>query len=253
MWYNRLVGATAPTNPEHKSESEMNEKDKIIERVQKLLAMAADESSPNEAAIAAKRARSLMDKYQISLGDMLRNSEFSQSKVGLSRKFMPIWENWLAIAVANYNDCIASLDMNDYKYKTVMFKGYDSDVKMCEYMYVFLVEACKRHCSMQVTGSRYNARVGTAYKEAFSGAVCDRLNDMTRNRKESMISDGRSLMVIKRDLVEQEFGKPGYKQYKHNVRNVADEMAARKMGMEAGRKVPLHMGVDETDKVESDE
>jgi len=46
MWYNRLVKAAykryePPTNSEHKSESEMNEKDKIVGRVQKLSAMAA--------------------------------------------------------------------------------------------------------------------------------------------------------------------------------------------------------------------
>ena len=35
---------------------------KIKERIAKLLAMARDASSPNEAAIAAQRARSLMDK-----------------------------------------------------------------------------------------------------------------------------------------------------------------------------------------------
>lgn len=231
----------------------MEDKSKIIERVQKLLAMAADDSSPNEATIAAKRARSLMDKHQISLGDMLKNSEFSQHKVGLSRKFMPVWENCLAVAVAEYNDCIAALDINEFKYRTVVFKGYDSDVKMCEYMYIFLIEACKRSCSIEITGSRYNARKGTAFKEAFSRTVCSRLNEMTAERKRQMISDGRSLMIIKKDLVAEEFGKPAYKKTRHQVRDDIEEMLAAKRGEEAGKSVPLHMGLDETDKVGKDE
>ena len=39
--------------------------EKIIERIKKLLRLAEDNSSPNEAMIAAKRARSLMDQHQI--------------------------------------------------------------------------------------------------------------------------------------------------------------------------------------------
>ena len=43
---------------------------KIQDRVQKLLNMAKDASSPNEAMIAMERARRLMDKYQIEETDL---------------------------------------------------------------------------------------------------------------------------------------------------------------------------------------
>ena len=43
---------------------------KIMERVRKLLAMAKDATSPHEAAIAARRARSLMDKHQLEEHEM---------------------------------------------------------------------------------------------------------------------------------------------------------------------------------------
>ncbi|NNK82763.1 MAG: DUF2786 domain-containing protein, partial [Flavobacteriaceae bacterium] len=38
--------------------------EKIVTRIENLLRMAEDSSSPNEAAIAAVRAKKLMDKYQ---------------------------------------------------------------------------------------------------------------------------------------------------------------------------------------------
>ncbi len=47
------------------------EYEKIINRVKKLLALSNDTSSPNEAAIALKRVRSLMDKYQLTHEDIL--------------------------------------------------------------------------------------------------------------------------------------------------------------------------------------
>jgi hypothetical protein len=43
--------------------------EKIKDRIAKLLRMSQDASSPNEAAIAAGRARALMDKYQIEAFD----------------------------------------------------------------------------------------------------------------------------------------------------------------------------------------
>ncbi len=53
----------------------MNEQNlEIIERVRKLLSMAVDTSSPHEAAIAASRARKLMDKHQIDLADLIDES-----------------------------------------------------------------------------------------------------------------------------------------------------------------------------------
>ena len=61
----------------------MNDEDKLIDRIRKLLALAEDAASQNEALIAARRARSLMDKHQITKGDIERaaGSQFLETTV----------------------------------------------------------------------------------------------------------------------------------------------------------------------------
>ena len=45
--------------------------DKIRARIQKLLAMAQDSSSPHEAAIAAERVQKLMAKFNLEMADVI--------------------------------------------------------------------------------------------------------------------------------------------------------------------------------------
>ena len=57
---------------------------KIQDRVQKLLNMAKDASSPNEAMIAMERARRLMDKYQIEETDL---EQVEENRFGATNLF----------------------------------------------------------------------------------------------------------------------------------------------------------------------
>lgn len=80
---------------------------KVKERIAKLLAMAKDASSPNEAAIAAQRARGLMDKYQLDEYDISEAAPDVFGEQDITRVFaaIPYHMDILAVAVALYNDC----------------------------------------------------------------------------------------------------------------------------------------------------
>ena len=57
---------------------------KIMERIQNLLRMAEDTSSPNEAAIAARRAEALMRKHQLTQVDvMVKNLDGDSVEVSI--------------------------------------------------------------------------------------------------------------------------------------------------------------------------
>jgi len=75
-----------------------------------LLAMANDASSPNEAAIAARRARKLMDQEGLTQAEVERmgsgGATFAAMGSGKAKRFMPKWEQSLAVGVASLNDCI---------------------------------------------------------------------------------------------------------------------------------------------------
>ena len=81
---------------------------KLLERIRRLLAMADDASSPNEAAIAARRVRKLMDEHQVTKEDA--EGVIDEFDIVSSSEKYVTWPRWLqgvAVLVAKENDCIA--------------------------------------------------------------------------------------------------------------------------------------------------
>lgn len=225
-------------------------KEKTIKRVQKLLAMAADGSSPHEAAIAAKRARKLMDEYQLTVSDLAHSddSEFGTAQTGSKRRFTAKWEQSLAVRVAEYNDCVVAFVLVDGTKQLVdfEFRGMTADADMARVMFRYLVENGKRLCSHYIKScgfKRYNARLGTEYKDAYSNEIRRRLQDLIDERSKVQMSDGKSLMIVKQDLVEQKFGKPKYGTYRKRSHSDREAIEARIHGTQAGRTAQIHLGV----------
>ncbi|SBT96707.1 hypothetical protein PII10A_25 [Pseudomonas aeruginosa] len=82
--------------------------EKAKDRIRKLTAMAADSSSPHEAAIAAERVKKLKDKYDLhdfeATGEI--REEFDEQIATRYYSAIPNWMKFFSVAVATYNDCI---------------------------------------------------------------------------------------------------------------------------------------------------
>lgn len=215
--------------------------EKIKDRIAKLLRMAEDSSSPNEAAIAAGRARKLMDQYQIESVDI--DGEINEALIarGHGRFFaaLPLYLQFFAVAIAKYNDCQVRFEYGivtfkkraDDRKKTgkrPCFQGYESDVALCCDMYDRLEAAVNRLCKEYMDGlnlPKYNVRIGSAFKHGAVNEISRRINSMLKER-ELLFSEsaGKGLMVIKSAAVEECFGAPNYKERKGVI--IADnEMA----------------------------
>ena len=220
---------------------------KLIKRVKNLMAMAADGSSPHEAAIAAKRARSLMDKYQLTVEDLVESDGFGRAAVGKSRTYTPKWEQWLCISIARYNDCIVDYEVTAGAGSKLRFKGFESDVMVCKFMFYYLVENGKRLSSryMKEEGqTRYNAALGTAFKNSYARELTKRFNELSaERRKEVLTSTGTSLMVVKQQLVNQKFGMEKYGQGRSTERRGYGADNARRAGHKAGASTSIHTGI----------
>ncbi len=204
-----------------------NEFNKIKERVAKLLAMAKDASSPNEAAIAAKRARALMDAHQLTELDVTasKSDDFGWEDTDKPYRFVPMWKDFLSVAVAKYNDCQArqewvSVPGKHYRYRVQRFYGYKDDVAVAREMYKRLAEAvefwCKNHMRQKGFTS-YIASVGDAYKKAMTSELCSRLAAMTTERDCIKLATGTSLVLVKAQAVNEQFGEPKYQDRKWNI------------------------------------
>jgi len=231
----------------------MNEKDRIIDRERKLLAMANDQSSPAEATIAAQRARRLMDTWQISKHDLLDVNDFTIGRAGKARKFTPKWENVIAVAVVVYNDCIVSYTQSSpVSAFQATFKGYGPDVEISVMVYHHLLRVGCTACSAALPVKRYNAKLGTIFKEAYASEVCDRLKKMAVDRHgEVAFQGGKELMVSKIKSVEDHFGHMSYIKTSMKKAKEDRERIAAALGRKAGQDVAINPQVNQTTKLGS--
>lgn len=187
---------------------------KIHQRIRKLLAMGSDKSSLNEAGIAIRRARTLMDKHQISLSDIknMTNDDLGLGKYDLGSNKQKTWISTLLLNIAKLNDCVVgfSTPLSDKEHITYVFKGFQEDVTLCEFMTVYLVDTCQR--LYERDKNRLNLNSGTD-KEDFLLGMADKINSRIqvliaqRAAQPSILSDGRSLVVSKSALVAHAYGE----------------------------------------------
>lgn len=210
-------------------------KESAIEKAKKLLAMAADSSSPNEAAIAARQARSIIDKFQINDCDLLERGDFATHITGKNRKRVPVWEQTIAIAIAKLNDCIAVFNLK----RQFVFKGFDEDALVAKFMLTYLVEACLRNCKTHMKESAFGNH--NDFKCGFAAAIEGKVEEILKERRDDSIrSTGKNLIVIKKSLVEERFGKERYSTSKATT--VKDPYSYWE-GVETGKKTNLVTGV----------
>lgn len=246
---------------------------KIKDRITKLLRMAADSSSPNEAAIAASRARKLMDKYQIDLAqiDTEFKEAFSTAPVGRFYAAFPAHMSIFAVHVAKYNDCQCVMERGEVTHRMAakkkyyegkpgtinnngvrpVFRGYKSDVELAVQMYDSLLEAVDRLRREYIAGKGYAKHpvgVARAFNLAAIDVIGNRISAMTAEREMltvSTIADAcTSLVLFKSAAVDEAFGSIKYKTMK--MKHLSDENAvdARIAGVKAGNKIEITRQID---------
>lgn len=219
---------------------------KILERIRKLLRMAGDVGSPNEAAIAARRAKHIMTEYNLSHADMLvahlNLDSMECHPYGPSYKAYPLYLSMLAVGVAEYTDCRARFDWKPGQgglLKCIYFEGEASDLEICKYLWDYLHSTVDRLCKQ--SGVMY---IGprTRFKKACVSAIKKTLSDMKAadSKADAVTSDGKSLVLLDRKklLLDEKYGVVKYS------RNTYVFDAAAQAGREAGRGVAIRKAVN---------
>ena len=213
------------------------DRDAIIERIRKLFAMSQDVSSVHEAAIAARRCRSMMDKHGINEAD-LATSEFLSKEVAAYKK-RPKWQSLLILGVARANDVIVESVRDGHRgVLRSSFHGFEQDVLLAELMYEYLIGAMDRFYKefSQSTGQSGKA-VHMSFNHGFACEMQKRLFEIADERKAELSeATGTSLVVVKSKLVAAEFGAQRMQRRAHNVSSVSGSRAGR----EAAKRVSLN-------------
>lgn len=225
--------------------------DKVKARIAKLLAMAENNGNEHEAAQAADRARRLMDQYQLDRMDVEQTaSDFGYEYAGESYAFMPRWKGWLASAVAKFNDCQCRLvqapsDGARKRYRT-RWEGFAEDVTLCLAMFEYFTAVVENATSKDQLArgyTRYNARVGTVFKEYMVSTLAERLRALTAQREtETTTATGTGLAIYKANQVAARFGEVTYESQSAKAADkmTEEEMHAARMGMKEGEAVHIN-------------
>ncbi|KKL28669.1 hypothetical protein LCGC14_2372840 [marine sediment metagenome] len=183
----------------------MMDKAKVIDKVQKLLALSAS-SNPHEAALAAERAADFLAKYDLEMMDVLakdKNEKFIQtSELDVIHKGQYVWEGQLASGLCSIfeTEVIRSrLGSNDFK---LVFFGTKHDLELMTYFFRFLrMRISKDSEKYSMKSDQYSFSVGMI------NTLMDRLRPMFKIKQEAVSkmdpSETKDLVLYKKEAAER--------------------------------------------------
>ena len=185
----------------------------IAARVRALLSKTTENGcSESEALLAAAKARELMDKYQLSMSEAELESEgASQSNTNSETAQQFRIQRDLAMKIARFTDCRC---WQGSQSGTVKFFGLQSDSEFAAFLCSSLAGFVQRNAigySLEHDGDVASFMLGAVARinERLAELIAARAASRVQAELASHPSGGKSLMLVKNQLVEREFAKLG--------------------------------------------
>lgn len=226
----------------------MKNKAKLIEKIQKLLAMAKhNASNETEAATALRQAESMMRKNEIDFADItaqkLSTADMSEGKTGESRNSTWVWA--LAWAASHLTSTLPWR-----RDAEITFCGTKEDVQVALLMHDYLVGVTERLASKYEGEDgewRHSLRAQrNAFKMGLVGRIGKRCRAIKADREKDLTSasgSGKDLVIVKSDLIKQSFPMI---QYSNAQRQRISCVRSYKNGQISGNGVSLNDQVGST-------
>lgn len=205
--------------------------DKIRARIQKLLAMAQDSSSPHEAAIAAERVQKLMAKFNLEMADVIAAElQDEDNLVQTDREFqykrIPAHIQWIEVTIAKAFNCEVKRrykNRDGVHYDVTEIYGYKTDVEvvksLCSYICGQLDSMAKRvKVPEEYRHYGYSRRYMADWRKGAAREICDRIESFygsgeVTDHHEINASTGGSkstLATLKNNAIHKKFGRFSY-------------------------------------------
>ena len=197
-----------------------------LRRVQKLLAIANDtRADANEAAAAASQAEKIMRKFQLEHTDVLAE-QLRTAGGGMGRrkvranwrldhaKTVPVWASWIGVRVAQLHDCIVSISTHEKFGACLQFSGHEDDTQIAEWTLEYLLNALQSAATRFQREADRSKADSASYRRGFALALCQNLQNAKRAKDQEVsegAATGRSLVVLKMQVVAEHFGPAKYK------------------------------------------
>lgn len=214
------------------------ERQKALETIRKLLLLAQnDGATVDEAATAAAKARSLMQKYNIENEEAIlaeiataddalvftnvwaQNTAYNKNtveKFGFRGKFVPPSSQWLGTATARMFDCEIAISIDFDFGKCLRFYGYRDDVTIARWTFEYLMDCVRREtkeylASLPKSSGTKNKKEGISFRTGMVLAITDRIYAMiSEQAKEN--GGSTALVLAKNAAIAAKFGNFNYSQ-----------------------------------------
>lgn len=191
----------------------MENKEEILKKIEKLLALAGNNPNENEAISAALKAQELMAKYNIELADVQGAESGQEIKKEIytpkkSSHYVSKWKYSLSQIIAK-NFCCKTYSLGR---DAIVFYGYEKDAKIAQQVFVFLFEAGNK------LADKYYRKCKKEGRET-KGILNTYLTGFCAGIKEVLDKQCVALMVIVPKEVEE-----SYKEYSKDFRKMSNKL-----------------------------
>lgn len=200
----------------------MSNKDKMVERVRKLLALSQNNPSQEEAQAALLHAQELMVKYNLNELDLIKDGESADAVeeiVGLrGGRRLGGWQNVLAKIIADNFRCDVYIQRSNPKYNgervsyeaEVRFVGLSMDVNICNEVYQKALEFADMYCTyyllmykverMRTLTRSESKKLSGTWRWGFVKGIEEKFKDQVKK-------NGWEMVLVKPGLVVQHMDK----------------------------------------------
>jgi Protein of unknown function (DUF2786) len=227
----------------------------ILKKIQKLLALAGNNPSVEEAAAASARAQQMMDDHHLSMSDLDSAALNQADPMGRSEvkdEFEPAMARWktsFVARLARLHDCRCYVQTPRYgqRLKQIMLIGRETDRQVIGYLATFLIREIESlaHFDFKWNNQGLGNSGRRNWVENFAGAACEVIIvRMTTEKQTFQATVAGNAVTISRDgavdLYMRQIGLhlSAGRSYRSDVNS-----EARANGREAGKAVAWRSGV----------
>lgn len=244
-----------------------DEKRAILEKVKKCLALAAEGSgaTEDEAVSAAEKAREILDKWNLSIADVAK-IEIQIMKYAVSDGR---WENekrddevrrgavWPAWKERLFSAIAAGMGLGHFRqywrhsmHQKLFLVGPEADIQVAEYLFIYLVRQVKtlttKYAMKYRDGCGYAASelVKNSYRLGVVSSLHKRLGEINRKSEAVMSAvsvTGKELVIVRKDAIQKFMDEMNLKHSSGGHQRLTQDYYS---GVEAGRNIPIHTGIN---------
>lgn len=211
-------------------------RDDIITKIQKLLALAGNNDSEQQAALAMEKAQELLLKYNLSMAEVEpveSGPPIVMVEVVVHTRASNVWLYRLAKGIADNNFCrslVGSIHPDDGNPRTarrLIFVGREVNVRVCGELAVWIVPQCESWGRREKRGSGNNSGFRNEYMLGLTDGLVSRLETYRREQEAQNVQITALIVRYQQETDEFLRGKIRGHKMTHGERG---SLAAREKG-----------------------